>query len=213
MEENKNMMQEPEGTGTGPEDDKTSAGVIEKIKEALGLGVAKSGKKTEPEKPEDKKPDEKNKPAEEKKLEKTFTEADIEAAKEEARKQLLAEQEEEKRRAKLSPEEKEAEDKKKAEAHTKELEAKILKMELEKKAGDLLKEKRLPAGLLRLLNFESEDKLKESLDTVDKVYKEELQTGVNEKLKGKTPKGLGPSGNIGEELMTAEIRKRVRGGF
>lgn len=69
-------------------------------------------------------------------------------------------------------------------------EAETQRKELLYTAKDILAEKGLPAELSEVLNFENADKCNKSIDTLEKVFRSEVQKAVEQKLKdsGYTPK-------------------------
>lgn len=143
----------------------------------------------------------------------TYSQEALDAAVKKAQEELLAQQEEEKRKAKLSPEEKAAEETAQIRKQNEELAGKLRRMELEQKAAKALSEKKLPAGLSEFLDYSDEARMAASLEKLGKVYQEELEGGIKERLKGKTPEGLGAAGSLTDSLVNAEIAKRIRGGF
>lgn len=80
--------------------------------------------------------------------EKSFSQADMDAAIEKAKQDWEAQAEEAKRQAKLSPEEKAAEEQKKKDDQIADLQAKLLKSDLQKKATASLEKDGYPVGLL-----------------------------------------------------------------
>lgn len=198
------------------------AGILAKVRDLLGLG--KDSKK-EPEKQEEATPpaadgkktetaknSEKGEPQETKELGQ-YSKDDLEAAIKKAREDLLAEQEEEKRLEKLSPEEKAAEEQEKVKKQNEELSGRIKRMELEQKASKALTDKKLPSGFSDFLDYSDEAKMEASLEKLAKMYQESLEAGINERLKGSTPKGLGGAANLTDGIVNAEIAKRIRGGL
>ena len=142
--------------------------------------------------------------------EKSFTQADIDAAVKAAEEKWKNELAEAERMKKLSPEERAAEEEKKKDAEIIDLRAKVLAAELRKKAALVLTEAKLPDGLLELLDYTSEERMKTGLNHLIPLYRASIEAGVKEKLRGKTPEGLGSAGG-GENLLRAQIAKNVRG--
>ena len=89
--------------------------------------------------------------------EKSFSQADMDAAIEKAKQDWEAQAEEAKRQAKLSPEEKAAEEQKKKDDQIADLQAKLLKSDLQKKATASLEKDGYPVGLADLLDYTSEE--------------------------------------------------------
>lgn len=63
-----------------------------------------------------------------------------------------------------------------------------------------------PLGLADLIDFSSEDKAKSSLAKVKEVYAAGIEAALKEKLKGKTPAGLGGNKALGSSASTAAQR-------
>ena len=143
-------------------------------------------------------------------LEKTFTQSDIDAAIEAARQKWDAEAAEKKRVEGLTPEEKEKEEQKKKDVELKTLRAELLKKELKEKAVKKLQESGDPIGLAELLNYGSEEEMEKSYEHTLKTFRGCFSAAITERLKGKTPEGLGKSA-AGESLLREEIAKRIRG--
>ena len=223
MEEMTKTTDPAEGTGQGAENtaEQTESGLLGKIKEILGFkeGNAKdeneAGKKETPGSGE---PDAgtaktKGKDPEAGTTEKTYTQADLDAAVKAAKEEIAAQQAEERRRAKLTPEQRAAEDQEAMKKQNEELKAKLNRMELEQKAAAKLEEKKLPASLAKYLDYTDESKMEASLEDFGNMYKKDLEAGIKEALKGATPKGMGSAANLTDGMISAEIQNRIRGGF
>lgn len=192
------------------------SGTLGKIREILGMGKeekkengAGEEKKTESQEGQSQTENKgkKDEPV------KSYTQADLDAAVKHAREQLLNEQKEQKRREKLSPEERAEEDARAVRKQNDELTEKIRRMELEQKAAGLLEEKKLPAAFAEFLDFTSEEKMTSSLEKLGKQYQADLEAGIQARLKGSTPKGLGSAANLTDGIISAEISRRIRGGM
>ncbi|EDP16267.1 hypothetical protein CLOBOL_03476, partial [Enterocloster bolteae ATCC BAA-613] len=120
---------------------------------------------------------------------------------------------EEKRLEKLSPQEREAEEREAIKKENAELTGKLKRMELEQKASAKLAEKKLPGGLSEFLDYTDEARMAASLEKIGAMYQEQLETGIKERLKGTTPKGLGGAASLTDGMISAEIQKRIRGGL
>ena len=140
----------------------------------------------------------------------SFTQADVDAAVRAAKEKWENEAAAAARLKQLSPEEREEEEAKKKEEELTTLRKKVLETELRGKAALVLTEAKLPDGLLDLLDYTSEENMKKGLDRLIPLYRASIEAGVKEKLRGKTPEGLGSSGG-GENLLRAQIAKNVRG--
>ena len=92
------------------------------------------------------------------------------------------------RLAKLSAEEKETEVRKKRDAETAERENGITLRENRAEARDILSEKSIPAALVDFVVDVDLDKTKENINKLEEAYLKAVEAGVNDKLKGQTPK-------------------------
>lgn len=191
------------GTGSGGEENKEQISALQKLMSGLFGG---KGEKTGAEPA----PEGKGGTPEDAGTEKAFTQADIDAAVKAAEEKWTREAAEKERLKKLSPEERASEEAKKKDAELMELRAEVLKTKLRKKAEGILLEEKIPEGLLDLLDYTSEEKMTEGIHALIPVYRAAIEAGVKEKLRGKTPEGLGNAGG-GENLLRAQIAKNVRG--
>ena len=139
--------------------------------------------------------------------EKSFSQADMDAAIEKAKQDWA---EEAKRQAKLSPEEKAAEEQKKKDEQIAELQAKLLKSDLQKKATASLEKDGYPVGLAELLDYTSEEAMEKSLSKLTDTFKGSLQAAVESRLRGKTPAGLGNAASA-ENMLRDQIARNIRG--
>ena len=142
----------------------------------------------------------------------TYTEADLQAKLEAAKAAWAAEQEEQARLQKLSPE-----DRAKAEADAKdrkltELETKLLQRDLKDTALARLQKDGFPVGLADLLNYSDQASMEKSLEHAQGVFKATLEAAVKERLRGKTPEGLGGAANA-ENALKDQIARNIRGGL
>lgn len=143
---------------------------------------------------------------------KSYSEADVEAKIAEAKAAWEAEQQEKQRLAKLSPEERA-----KAEGEAKEQELTKLRMELLQRdlkdaAVKKLTDEGFPAGLADLLIYTDKESMEKSLQQTQEVFKSALEAAVKERLRGKTPEGLG-GGAKAENAMKDQIAQSIRGGM
>lgn len=76
-------------------------------------------------------------------------------------------------------------------------EADITRRELRASALETLAEKGLPKQLADILVFTDAASTNASLDAVEKAFRESVETGVNERLRGGTPPGGGGQGGSG----------------
>ena len=143
---------------------------------------------------------------------KTYTEADLQAEIDKAKAAWAAEQQEQARLAKLTPEERA-----KAEADAKDqkladLEAKLLQRDLKDAALAKLEKEGFPVGLADLLTYTDQESMEKSLERVQEVFKTSLEAAVKERLRGKTPEGLGGAATA-ENALKDQIAQNIRGGL
>lgn len=143
---------------------------------------------------------------------KGFSQDEVNAAIEAAKKQWLDEQTEQERLKKLSPEEREKEEKVKKDEKISELEKKLVQRELKDTAISDLANEGYPVKLAEILTYSDKDSMNANLKTLKEVFKESLATAINERLKGKTPAGLGGAANA-ENMIKDQIAKNIRGGM
>lgn len=72
-------------------------------------------------------------------------------------------------------------------------EAAITKRELAAEAKNILAEKKLPVSLAEVLNYSDADACKQSIEAVEKAFKEAVEASVEERLKGDKPLKKAPS--------------------
>ena len=143
---------------------------------------------------------------------KTYTEADLQAEIDKAKAVWDAEQREQARLAKMTPEERA-----KAESDTKdqqlaELQAKLLQRDLKDTALAKLEKEGFPVGLADLLTYTDQESMEKSLGRVQEVFKASLEAAVKERLRGKTPEGLGGAATA-ENALKDQIAQNIRGGL
>lgn len=141
---------------------------------------------------------------------KSFSQAELDAAVEAARKQWADEAAEAERMGKLSPEERAAEEQKKKDARIADLEGQLLKKELREEAARMLEKEGCPAGLAGVLDYSGRERMEESLKNTIQIFRESLASAVQARLKGKTPEGLGGAASA-ENLLRDQIAKNIRG--
>ncbi len=80
----------------------------------------------------------------------------------------------------------------------------VLLRELKADAKDMLISEGLPSSLAGLLNYSSKEELSQSMAEVSAIFREAVQQGIKEKLKGEIPrKGTGISLNAEKALANA----------
>ena len=123
-----------------------------------------------------------------------------------------AEQQEKQRLAKLSPEERaKAEGEAKEQELTK-LRAELLQRDLKDAALKKLTDEGFPVGLADLLTYTDQESMEKSLKHTQEVFKGALEAAVKERLRGKTPEGLG-GGAKAENTVKDQIAQSIRGGM
>lgn len=143
---------------------------------------------------------------------KTYTEADLQARLEAAKAEWAAQQQEQARLSKLPPEERA---KAEADAQAKELEglrAQLLQRDLKDAALKQLEKDGFPAGLADLLTYTDKEAMEKSMAHAQEVFKSCLEAAVKERLRGKTPEGLGGAA-FAENSIRDQIAQNIRGGL
>lgn len=143
---------------------------------------------------------------------KNYTQADLDTALEKAKQEWETSVQEKARLEKLSPEERA---KAEAEAKDKELEglkAQLLAKDLKQSAVSALDKEGFPVKLAELVNYTSKENMESSLATVQSVFQEALADALKDKLRGKTPIGLGDAASA-EGSMKDQIAQNIRGGL
>lgn len=143
---------------------------------------------------------------------KSYSEADVNAKIAEAKAAWEAEQQEKQRLAKLSPEERaKAEGEAQAQELTK-LRTELLQRDLKDAAVKKLTDEGFPVGLADLLTYTDKESMEKSLQQTQEVFKSALEAAVKERLRGKTPEGLGGGAKV-ENTMKDQIAQSIRGGM
>ena len=142
--------------------------------------------------------------------EKSFTQADMDAAIEAAKQQWQAEAAEAERIKKLTPEEQAKEEQEKKDTEIASLRQQLLQKDLRENAVKALEKDGFPVGLADMLDYSSKERMEETLSSVTTAFKASIESAVNEKLRGKTPEGLGMAGTS-MNLFRDQIAKNIRG--
>lgn len=142
----------------------------------------------------------------------TYTEADLQARIDAAKAQWQAEQEEQARLAKLSPEERAKAEAAKTSDEIAQLKAQLLARDVRDKAITRLSGDGYPVGLADLLPLTSEQDMTAACDKLTEAFDAAVAATVKERLRGKTPEGLGKGANANEAIRN-EIAKNIRGGI
>lgn len=140
--------------------------------------------------------------------EKAFTQADLDAAVAKA----LADKDEADRLAKLPPEERVKAENEAKEKEVADLKAQLLQRDLKQNAVATLDQAGYPVALADMLDYTSKESMEKSLAAVQETFKSSLEAALKEKLRGKTPAGLGDAGGS-EGAIRDQIAQNIRGGL
>lgn len=143
---------------------------------------------------------------------KTYTEADMQAQIDAAKAQWEAERKEQERLAKLSPEERAKAEADKTSNEIAQLKAQLLARDVRDKAVARLSGDGYPVGLADLLPLTSEQDMTAACDKLTEAFDAAVAATVRERLRGKTPLGIGKASNANEAIRN-EISKSIRGGM
>ncbi len=150
--------------------------------------------------------------------EKQFTQTDLDAAVAsavasavaEAKEQWTNEAAEAERLKKLTPEERAAEEQQKKDTEIAELKSQLLRKELRESAVKALEEEGFPVGLADLLDYSGKERMEESLKNMKENFQASLAAAIKNRLRGKTPEGLGNAASS-ENLLRDQIARNIRG--
>lgn len=143
---------------------------------------------------------------------KTYTEADLQAQLEAAKAQWAAQQQEEARLSKLPPEERAKAEVDAQKKEVEDLRAQLLQRDLKDAALKQLEKDGFPAGLAELLTYTDKESMEKSMAHAQEVFKSCLEAAVKERLRGKTPEGLGGAASA-ENAIKDQIAQNIRGGL
>lgn len=139
-----------------------------------------------------------------------FTQADIDRAVEEAKKQWAAEQDEADRLSKLSKDEREREklriDREKFDKER----AAFAREKLEAETARQLAERRLPASMAARICGKDAEETKANIDAFEAEWNEALKTAVNERLRSTPPRVPGSrqgGGSSMKDIIEASVKK------
>jgi hypothetical protein len=201
---------------TPPAGTETAAGEKEmNAMQKFFAGLFGAEKKTDTAKNEtdpEKKDDDDTAAGKETTTEKSYTQKDLEEALAAEKAKWQKDAEEQARRAKLTPEEQAKLAENDTKAKIEKLEAQLLQKELKESAVAALSKDGYPVSLADLLQYDSKESMEQSLATLQAAYKESLAAAVKEKLRGKTPEGLGGAAGS-ENAIRDDIAKGIRGGI
>ena len=143
---------------------------------------------------------------------KTYTEAQLQAQLEAAKAQWAAQQQEEARLSKLPPEERAKAEADAQKEEVEDLRAQLLQRDLKDAALKQLEKDGFPAGLAELLTYTDKESMEKSMAHAQEVFKSCLEAAVKERLRGKTPEGLGGAASA-ENAIKDQIAQNIRGGL
>ncbi len=143
---------------------------------------------------------------------KTYTEAQLQAQLEAAKAQWAAQQQEEARLSKLPPEERAKAESNAQKKEVEDLRAQLLQRDLKDAALKQLSKDGFPAGLAELLTYTDKESMEKSMAHTQEVFKSCLEAAVKERLRGKTPEGLGGAASA-ENAIKDQIAQNIRGGL
>lgn len=109
--------------------------------------------------------------------------------------------------AKMNADQKAEYERKQQEEKLLQREAEVTRKELKIEAHKIFTEKGLPVDLLDVLKYDNAESCNQSIDALEKAFRQAVEKGVNERLKGEAPKagGAGKQSSYAEQL--AEARK------
>lgn len=143
---------------------------------------------------------------------KTYTEADVQAQIDAAKAQWQAEQEEQARLSRLSPEERAKAEAAKTGDEITQLKAQLLAHNLRDQAVAKLSGDGYPVGLADLLPMTGAQEMTAAYDKLTESFDAAVAAAVKERLRGKTPLGIGRASNTSEAIRD-QISKSIRGGL
>ncbi len=148
-------------------------------------------------------------------VEESYTKAQYDEAVEKAKADAIAEyqqqQEEQARKDKMTPEELKAEEDAKKDKELEKLRHDILVRDCKDNAIKEFSDAGLPIKLADVLDYTSEETVKNSLGIVKSVFTECLEQGIKERLKGKTPVGLNTTKDIAEIVDRKAKMQKIMG--
>ena len=92
------------------------------------------------------------------------------------------------------------------------MQAKLLQRDLKDAALAKLEKEGFPVGLADLLTYTDQESMEKSLERVQEVFKTSLEAAVKERLRGRTPEGLGGAATA-ENALKDQIAQNIRGGL
>ena len=114
--------------------------------------------------------------------------------------------------AKMTKEEKAQYLQQKKEKELSDRESEVTRRELMAEAKNTLAEKKLPAGLAQVLDYTDADACNKSIETVEKAFRESVQSAVEERLKGDKPPKIDP-GQGADLDLAKQVEAAMKGTF
>lgn len=143
---------------------------------------------------------------------KSYTEEDFKAALEAQKSEWETNRKEQERLAKLDPAERAKAESESVNKKVSDLQAQLLRRDLKDDALKQLEKSGFPTGLSDMIDYTDKDSMTKSLIAVQEMFKSSLELALKEKVRGKTPAGLGSAGKT-ENSMRDEIARNIRGGL
>lgn len=196
------------GAGTQATATAEQQNAFQKFLATLGFGGGKD-KETET---KEEKADQGDKTETGKETGKTYSQADLDAALAKAQQDWETKAQEKAKLEKLSPEERSKAEAAAKDQEVSELKAQLLAKDLKETAVGSLNKDGFPVELADLLDYTSKENMEKSLTTVQDVFKNALASALKDKLRGKTPTGLGDAANA-EGSLKDQIAQNIRGGL
>lgn len=109
--------------------------------------------------------------------------------------------------AKMNAEQKAEYERQQREEELAKREAEITRRELRASALETLSEKGLPKELADIINYTDAESTKTSLESIEKAFRQAVEDGVNERLKGNPPKGGGGTPEPDNDPFKAKLAK------
>lgn len=109
--------------------------------------------------------------------------------------------------AKMNKDEKAQYMQKKKEKELADREAAVTKSELKAEAKNTLAEKKLPVSLAELLVYTDAESCNKSIETIEKIFQEAVESSVQEKLKGGNPQKKAPAGDNELEIQIEQLMR------
>lgn len=141
---------------------------------------------------------------------KTYTEAELTARLADEKQVWVQQQAEEARLANLSPEDRAKVESDATTRRVAELEAQLLRRDLQSEAVTRLTKEGCPAELAELLTYTSKETMEQTLTKTMAAFRSAVEAGIKERLRGKTPAGLGGAANA-ENALVDQIASAVKG--